>query len=802
MPEENAESYSQRELIQVFAQDKADEAQRREVEALLEQNEQCREYFRGLTAGRYPRLPNYTIIGQIGKGGFGVVYKAVHHAKERIEALKVLFSQTPLLTEYFQNEVHLIARLQHSNIATLYDAQLATPPLYYTMEYVDGERLNDYLKRSDVSLAERIKLIQSVANAVGYAHRQGVVHRDLKPQNMLIDKDGQACVVDFGISVKLAEAGAPTAPDAKPAGHEGPVGTLGYIAPEQEAGKPVAAGADIFALGALLFHCITGEPARLANVEDQRIRILRERKIAQPYDLDAIIGRCMEEQPESRYATCEDFIDDLGNYLSGRTIQARGAPSIPYKMMRIGAVVLRDSPRTVQMAVAVLVVAFLTALFWHMETNTRDMPRPGQLSDQTVMIGFSETTQDAVMEGRIGADLPDLNAFHPRSWRMLYGRLLERLATASPYVVLIDSYMVECSEGYESHFDQILIDGFRAMKAPVLVAAEKFDLNGEPLICEKFRDEIEGCGAIINGDPRKHRNQFEVTHCIKRGRGLPIPGLALAAYAAAEHPDCIPELVLDSDNLELSINYRKRDPVPGEANYLDFTEHIALINVDSHDSKKPAFSTHIAGLLDDGDELGNALLGAQPNSFWKSDDRTLYFEDVLTASDEQLRGWFSNKAIVIGQMIGKNDLKERKSGEMMYGCQLHAEAINNLLASRNYRRFHPWELWTRNALWCALAVVVVNLAQKKQWQSLQWASLTCAAILFTGITLSGHAAMSAMSDRPRVELLIALSGMLTTGSLAYIAKAVRERLHSLLPSSAGMTTEVPTLDSTMLAETR
>jgi serine/threonine protein kinase len=250
MPDERPEPFPQRALVELFAHDELDDARQREAERVLEQSEAARELFRQLTAGRYPRLPNYTIIGQIGKGGFGVVYKAVHHDKERVEALKVLFSKTPLLTEYFQNEVHLIARLRHQNIATLFEAQLSTPPLYYTMEFVEGERLNDYLKKYTVSLAERIRIIRTVAAAIEYAHAQGVVHRDLKPQNILIDDAGQPHVVDFGIAKKLAltEVRPPRAEDTSHESHEGPVGTLGYIAPEQEKGGPVDARADIFAL--------------------------------------------------------------------------------------------------------------------------------------------------------------------------------------------------------------------------------------------------------------------------------------------------------------------------------------------------------------------------------------------------------------------------------------------------------------------------------------------------------------------------------------------------------------------------
>src|SRR6185436_6754355 len=133
------------ELLDALAAGGLEGDARRHAEELLGTSEAARDYFRRLTAPRFPQIANYTIIAQIGKGGFGVVYKAIHHATERVEALKVLFAKTPLLTSYFENEVHLIARLRHPNIATLYDAQLSTPPLYYTMDFVEGERLNDYV---------------------------------------------------------------------------------------------------------------------------------------------------------------------------------------------------------------------------------------------------------------------------------------------------------------------------------------------------------------------------------------------------------------------------------------------------------------------------------------------------------------------------------------------------------------------------------------------------------------------------------------------------------------------------------
>ena len=807
MPDDRPEPCPRRELIEAFAHDKLDDVQRREAESLLEQSEPCRELFRQLTAGRYPRMPNYTIIGQVGKGGFGVVYKAIHHAKERTEALKVLFSKTPLLTEYFQNEVHLIARLRHPNIATLYDAQLATPPLYYTMEFVEGERLSEYLKRPDVSLAERIGIIKSVAQAVGYAHAQGVVHRDLKPQNVLLDRDGQARVVDFGISIKLAEVRPPEADGGVQKGHEGPVGTLGYIAPEQRKGGVVDERADIFALGALLFHCVTGEPARLANVADQRIRILRERKVVQPEDLSAIIGHCVAESPDDRYASCDDFVTDLDNYLAGRMIMARENPSIPYLMLRGVTWVMRHQPAPVRVAVAILVAVFLTWYFWTNETRASSQKT---VADRTVMIGFTDSTVRAVDKGRIGADLPDLDVHNilSQSRRMLYGRLLEKLAVTSPRAVLIDSYLMECSE-----FDQYLIDGLKALEEsagspPVVVAAVRFDINGEPVMCEAIRDAVhKRCGTIIGVEPRKHRNHFEVTYCIQRGIGPPIPGLALAAFAAWQHPDCDPELQLDADNYELLVKYRKRDHEPGEPLYKGM-DTFELHRVETYPGPVEMFKflAPKAELQKD-DKLANALVDARPASYWNTEHRTVSFEDVLGATPEQLQTWFNDRVIVIGQMRRDlpdidRDLHVRANGEEIFGCQVHAEAIDALLAHISYHRFRRGELAGRNIVWCGVAVIAVSLSGKRRWRSLRLVTLLCVVLFVAGMELGGRAALKSTGERWSLEVLMAATGILTAGSLAFWTKAVRERQLGLTPSAATMATEGPTLPSTVLAETR
>ncbi|NUQ50230.1 MAG: serine/threonine protein kinase, partial [Phycisphaerae bacterium] len=237
--------------------------ERRRLQRHLETCGPCRRAFRRETLARFPRIRNYTILEELGAGGFGVVYKAVHHEKQRTEAIKVLAGHSRARIAYFENEVHLVGQLSHPNIATLYEAHLTAPPLFYAMEYVEGEQLHAYCRRLRLPLEERLRLMRTVALTIAHAHREGVVHRDLKPQNILIDGEGRPRVVDFGIARRIDES--QPLPACAPRGREGVVGTLGYIPPEQIAGQAVDGRADIFALGAILREAVTGEPMRYAD---------------------------------------------------------------------------------------------------------------------------------------------------------------------------------------------------------------------------------------------------------------------------------------------------------------------------------------------------------------------------------------------------------------------------------------------------------------------------------------------------------------------------------------------------------
>ncbi|MCH7632614.1 MAG: serine/threonine protein kinase [Planctomycetes bacterium] len=313
MPRRSQHVCPKREAVEALSRSALADDQRLSVQRHLEDCESCRTLFRRETADNFPRIRQYTVIERVDEGGFGIVYKAIHHTKQRSEALKMLYGRTDARAAYFENEVHLVGKLRHPNIATLYDAHLSSPPLYYCMEFVEGRRLDRCLSSGEGTLADRINVVKIVASAIDYAHKQGVVHRDIKPQNIIIDDEGQPHIVDFGIARKLGLTAQPDAGgEASPDSPEGVVGTLGYMAPERAQGRKVDERGDIYSLGALLYHCVTGQPPRKLAGTDGLEKTLRELHIARPQDLTGIIKRCLAIDPDHRYRSAADLVAELG----------------------------------------------------------------------------------------------------------------------------------------------------------------------------------------------------------------------------------------------------------------------------------------------------------------------------------------------------------------------------------------------------------------------------------------------------------------------------------------------------------
>jgi serine/threonine-protein kinase len=273
------------------------------------------------------RLGRYELLAEAGRGGIGTVYKARDLQLDRPVAVKTLrrdLLPSPEHVTALAREARAAARLHHPNIVTVYDGGEIDGVPFVSMEYVEGASLASVLAERRLSLGALVAVLHKAAEAVGYAHQQGLVHRDLKPGNILVDARGEPRVIDFGVA-KLVDREAFLAAT-------GPAGTPYYMSPEQiRDPKGVDARSDVYALGVCLYQMMTGRmPFEGNDVYPLFQRILHEEappprslRPDLPRDLETICRKAMERDPARRYAGARELAEDLARYLAGEPIAAR-----------------------------------------------------------------------------------------------------------------------------------------------------------------------------------------------------------------------------------------------------------------------------------------------------------------------------------------------------------------------------------------------------------------------------------------------------------------------------------------------
>jgi serine/threonine-protein kinase len=259
-------------------------------------------------------IGEYRIVGTIGEGGMGEVYRAVHNKIGRIVAVKVLSqaSRNPEFVERFLNEARIQASLQHPNIATLYDFLEYNNQPCIIMEFVEGQTLTDYIRmRGALRLAEAFPIFRAIVEALAYVHDRGIIHRDIKSNNVKITPSGQVKLLDFGI----AKSG--SSPSLTVAG--GFVGTLQYVSPEQFTGGFADARSDVWALGVLLYEMVTGRMPFEATTIGRLYEQINSAAYTPPSivvanlprEVEAIIARCLRRNPAERYQTAGQLLQDV-----------------------------------------------------------------------------------------------------------------------------------------------------------------------------------------------------------------------------------------------------------------------------------------------------------------------------------------------------------------------------------------------------------------------------------------------------------------------------------------------------------
>jgi tetratricopeptide (TPR) repeat protein/predicted Ser/Thr protein kinase len=269
----------------------------------------------------------YRIERFLGSGGMGSVYRAFDPTLGRSVALKFLHRNDPALIGRFLREARAQARVDHPNVCRVYEVGEVEGRPYISMQYIDGRNLGDLCE--ELTLAEKIALIRDVARAVHAAHRTGLIHRDLKPGNILLTRDeaGEVhpYVVDFGLAQEASDSSLTRSGMVS--------GTPIYISPEQAQGRPLDRRTDVYSLGVVLYQLLSGTPPFtgtslaqiLLSVVHEEALPLRRLNPAIPRDVETIVARCLEKDPERRYESAWALAEDLERFLQGEPIQARPA---------------------------------------------------------------------------------------------------------------------------------------------------------------------------------------------------------------------------------------------------------------------------------------------------------------------------------------------------------------------------------------------------------------------------------------------------------------------------------------------
>jgi len=360
--------------------------------------------------GQSPRVfGHYELLGELGRGGMGVVYRARQREANRVVALKVIRrdrlealprdTQTSAI-DRFRHEAQAAAQLEHDNIVTVYEVGEIEGEHFFSMRYVEGRSLAEMLRQGPMDNRRAARYLEPVARAVHEAHQRGILHRDIKPQNILVDeKTDRALVADFGLA-KLTEG----QEELTRAGEV--MGTPSYMSPEQARDSArVTASTDIYALGATLYHMLTARPPFHAATPLETLRQVIDREPVPPRqlnhaidrDLETICLKCLEKEPARRYPTAEALADDLKRYLQGQPISARpiGPAGRLWRWCRRNPVVAA----LLGLAVSFLILALVATAVGYVKTSAalRQSEANYQKAKQAVDEFFTTVSEETLL---------------------------------------------------------------------------------------------------------------------------------------------------------------------------------------------------------------------------------------------------------------------------------------------------------------------------------------------------------------------------------------------------------------------
>jgi len=536
------------------------------IEQHLAECESCLNRYLELTKPQaVVNIPDCHVIKEIGRGRFGVVYKAWWiKDKPRIIALKVSNWVGDQGENRFEREIAVLTKLESPGIVKCLGSGEVDATRYYMMDLVEGVHLDEYLALSCSGLIERLTVLRRVCLAVANAHELGVVHRDLKPSNILVTPDGQPHILDFGICA--LEQGDWSSWNRQTITQYGDIiGTLRYMSPEQAWGGvagPIQEQSDIWSLGMILFEIVTGggypyscrstrdKPAHEALLERIRKELPRLPKLEgfpRGRELEILLERCLAWEPCRRVESAQKLADDLQRYCEGKPVKTK-----PLGLFhRLNRFAIGEATRT-RWVLSVAFVTIVTAVLWvsvllidvgwftagyafdgpdHASSSPLVARQP---RENFLVVGVFDDTVEGVSrfaaENHIEGVTSDVT-----TWRAVHGHIMQRLVPAHPKVVVWD-YVFRRPTRQDADL-LVGIDRLEQSGVPVVLASFGYRGDGTPDLSPNLVDTLGGRlrhGAVSARDMISRPGEFVLAN--KSEDQTIVPSLALTTLAAVLHP--------------------------------------------------------------------------------------------------------------------------------------------------------------------------------------------------------------------------------------------------------------------------
>lgn len=622
------------------------------------------------------QIGNYKLVRRLGEGGMGIVYEAIQERPSRHVALK-LMRQAVMTVEQrrrFERESQLLGGLVHPNIAQVYEAgthkegSISIP--FYSMELVsDAKSVTAYANAQSLSRRARIELVIQICSAIQFAHDRAILHRDLKPNNILVGDGGSPKVIDMGVSRLMTDASiALTQTDQL-------VGTLAYMPPEQLTGAQDTPTVrwDVYALGIVLYELVVGQlPYRIPK--DNPLRAARELEKAVPArpssvdrtiskDLEAVVLKAIAKNPGERYAAIADLRDDLENVLAGKPVTAL-AHSWTKRMAQAARQFAQAHRVTALLVVSLAWLAICLFTPLRRATSVVDTAWPAFAMSHLNFV--PDEPMQYVRMVSLRSDLRDVSAslgestYDPAvraSARPLLGRLVERLAVANPRAIGLDYSFAEPSE-YDAVFLKCLKEAEDG-GIPIITCATKWKVDGGPGVipelATRHRVGIAGVSEIYGRnfglitvmiDEIQGDDPTFVAHVIAAARGIPRDGKVFVDYRGM-----LQGQKSDSERVDLG--------------------RVALLD---------------GGPTGETFERGFSVNVAEVPSDSVMDQADIDFDLVMRMSDDDLRSTFADKVIIVGDARPNRDaILEVVPGRPVVGYRVNALVAEQALAGRQVR---------------------------------------------------------------------------------------------------------------------